>query len=397
MRAQRVNSALIRRINTARVFHAVRENADISQRRIVQLTGLDAATVSTIVAQLEAEDVLQRLPAAQPSARARQPGRPEAALRIAPQSGWFVGAVLEVDAISLVLAGLDGGAQATLAVASGREPEAAIDGLRQGVDTLLAAQRVPLSAVRGIGICVPGLVDRTGSLVLAPNLGWRDLPVAEVLQARFPVPVHVGNDTKAAARAEYLFGACRGLADFVYIHGHSGIGGALHVQGRVYQGIDGLAGEIGHMKIVPDGRRCACGGLGCLEAYVSEPAILRALAAEGCELADAAAAADRARAGDARVLAVLREAGARLGVGLANLINIMNPQRVVLGGNLATLAEHLLPAARRSLAANVLPAMGRHAELLVSALGAGAVPMGGVALALEAFQPLYPEMPLTHA
>ncbi len=189
-----------------------------------------------------------------------------------------------------------------------------------------------------------------------------------LLRGLFPVPVYLENDTKAAALAEHLFGACRDVGDFVLVHGGSGIGGALYLQGALYHGT-GLAGELGHMKMVPGGRPCGCGGHGCLEAYISDQAIRAQLAASGCALPDVEAVA-QAAASDPAVRRVVAAAGGMLGVAIANLTNLLNPRRIVLAGTLAELSAYLLPAVRAALAENALVAMGEDVTILVSELGA---------------------------
>ena len=379
----RLNSAAIRRVNTARVFHALRENPGSSQRALATLTGLDAATVSSIVTRLEVEGIFQR---AAPQ-RSGHAGRPESRLTISQDAGLLIGAGLEPDGISLIAASLDGARRTRVDLPGTMDPATAVATLQHGVTELLVRCAMPVERLRGIGIGVPGLLDARGHLVLAPNLGWRDLPLTSMLRAAFMAPVQIDNDAKAAALAERIFGAVRGVADFIFVYGNAGIGGGLYLGGRLYRGCDGLAGELGHMKLVPDGALCGCGGRGCLEAYVSERAISARLRDAGHDLPDAALVAAAAASGDPVVLAVLEDAGRYLGMALANIVNMINPRAVVLGGNLATLAAYLVPSVRQVLAVNGLPVMLEDAEVLVSPLGAEAVPMGGVALALELFQP----------
>jgi predicted NBD/HSP70 family sugar kinase len=379
----RLNSAAIRRLNTARIFHALRERPSSSQRALAGLTGLDAATVSAIVARLESDGVVAR----SAPLRSGHAGRPESRLGIDPAAGLLVGAAIEPDMISLVAMGLDGGRRARLDLPGSTDPRVALARLRRGVAEIAdgAAGAGPLV---GLGIGVPGLLDAAGHLVLAPNLGWRDVALVALLRAAFAVPVRVDNDAKAAALAERVFGVARGMRDFVFIYGNAGIGGGLHLGGRLYRGGDGLAGELGHMKVVPGGRPCSCGGRGCLEAYVSERAIEARLREAGRDLAGAEAIAAAAAGGDSVTRAVLEDAGGHLGLAIANIVNALNPRAVVLGGNLAVLAAPLLGAARRALAANGLPVTLDPARVLVSPFGTDAVPMGGAALALDAFQPM---------
>lgn len=384
MATARINSALIRRINTGLVFHALREHPGSTQRRLATLTRLDAATVSTIVGQLAADGLIRRA-THRPRGRA---GRPERTLDIAPDAGWLIGVELDTEVIRLLAAGLDGEPRVRLEIAGSLDVETTLTRLQQGVTALLGECGATWNGVHGIGIGLPGLIDNAGKLVLAPNLKWRDPAIPVRLGKLFPVPVQVDNDTKLASRAEHLFGACRGIGDFIVVYGHSGIGGSLYLGGEIYRGISGLAGEFGHMKVVPGGRACGCGGRGCLEAYVSEWAIRTQLAEAGCRLPDMAAVARAAEAGDPIVAHVLAEAGAQLGMGLANLINTMNPRRIVLGGNLAVLGRHLLPAARRTLGLHALEALSTRAEIVISSFGQDAVPLGGVALAMAHMLPL---------
>jgi predicted NBD/HSP70 family sugar kinase len=378
----RVNSALIRRINTARVFHALREHPGVGQRPLTQLTQLDGATVSTILQQLEAEGLVTRtaLP------RDGRAGRPESLLRINSDAGWLVGVELDSARIRFAAAGMDGVVRERLDMPGSARADHAVRRLKQGVARLLEQCHAAPDRLRGIGIGIPVLIDDAGRLVLAPNLRWRDPAIPARLRALFPAPVQVENVPRAAAWAEHLFGVCRGIDDFVLVHGQSGIGGGLYLRGELYGGTGGLAGELGHMKIVPGGRRCGCGGFGCLEAYVSDRAIRARLAEQGLGFADMAQVA--AAAGDPAVLAVVREAGQHLGLGLANLVNLANPRQIVLGGNLVPLARHLLPPAQAALAANALGALRRQSEIIVSRLGEDAVLMGGVAMAMEALLPL---------
>ena len=380
IRYARLNSALIRRVNTVKLFHALREHPGISQRRLGALAEVDAATVSIIVAQLEAAGIVQRSHAR----RSGRAGRPATALAIAAAGGVLVGVSVEPDVIRLLATGLDGSRRAMIEVAGSVAIDAAIAALEAGLALLIEGLAADGGAIRGIGVCLPGLVDPTGRLVFAPNLGWRDVAFGERL-ARLRLPVRVDNDSKAAALAEHLFGVCRGVRDFVYVNGHSGIGGGLHMSGELYRGPSGLAGELGHMKIVPEGRPCGCGGRGCFEAYASERAIRAELAAAGCHLPTLAAISAAAAAGDEVVCRVLDEAGRHLGRALANVINILSPCRVVLAGVLAELAPHLLPATRAALERDVLAAIWRQSELVVSTLGQDAVAMGGIALAMQDF------------
>lgn len=374
------NSAAIRRLNVVRVFHAVRETPGMSQRDLALRTGLDKATVSAVVGQL----VLEGLVARTGAASAGRVGRPETGLAIAPEAGLLVGARLEPRRIRVVTATLAGTVVERVEIPGSRVVDEALVRLRDGIATALAASGAD-RPVRGVGIGIPGLMDRAGRLALAPNLGWKDAPMRALLEDALQAPVFVDNDAKAAALAEGLFGACREVQDFVYLAGHSGIGGGLVLGGRLFRGVSGFAGEIGHITVVPDGRPCGCGKRGCLETYVSEPAILADAAARGRRCEDVTQIVALADAGDAVVQGLLDEVGELLGGAIAQMVTLLNPSLVVLGGTLTLVAPHILPAMERALDRHAMGPLRERVRLLVSQFGPDAVPIGGIALALEGF------------
>lgn len=381
MTRTKVNSALVRRINTGRLFHIIRQNPGISQQKLSRDSNIDPATISIIITNLESAKIVRRATDA-PTGRA---GRPTIALNIDARAGFLAGIGIEPDAIRIALATIDGARCADLIVPGSMDPDIACRAAATGIASVLREVKVRRPALLGVGIALPGLVSLDGRVVFAPNLGWRDLDFAGMLARHLKCPIRLENDVKAAAIAEHLFGASRDITDFVYVMGRSGIGGGLYIMGEVYRGPHGLAGEIGHMKLVPGGRRCGCGALGCFEAYASERAILAELAARGHGARDVDSILAAWRDGDSVVHAVLAEAGSYLGLGLANLINIVSPRRIVLGGCFAQLAACLMPVTLVSLRANALAAIMRDVEIVVSAMGEHAAPMGGIALALQQF------------
>jgi predicted NBD/HSP70 family sugar kinase len=385
----KVNPALVRRWNVARVFHALRDADVASHGELVAATGLDPATVTAVLRQLRADGwvrVADREPPSEPvpgGAPGGRAGRPPVRLVLDDAAGVLVGARLEPGTVRLVATTLGGRPRAAWQGAAATDPAGAVRSLEDGVDALLAEIDAPRTAVRALGVGVPALVARDGRVVFGPNLGWRDVPLRAELALRWSVPVVVDNDTKAAALAERLFGAARGARDFVLVAGHSGIGGAVHLDGRLVRGSGGFAGELGHVTVEPGGRPCACGDRGCLEAYLAEHAIEAQLRERGVAVRGYEGAAARAAAGDEVALAVLDEVGGRLGRALADVVDLLDPERIVLAGSLALVAPHLMAAVERALAA---PALARHrgrCRVVVSPLGPDAVPMGGAALAMD--------------
>lgn len=377
----RINSNLIRRINAVRVFHNIRTDPGLSPQALSNVTGIDLATISIIVAALEADGIVRR----EIAARTGRSGRPTSNLFINADAGVLAGISFETDKIQIVIATLAGERLGALQITGSVESDRAVAAAKSGLLALLKQVGVKRKSLVGVGVGVPGLVALDGMLVLAPNLGWHDFDLAQILSAGIGVPVQVENDIKAAAMAEHLFGGSKDVADFVYIAGRSGIGGGLYLGGGLYRGPRGLAGEIGHMKLVPFGRPCACGAFGCFEAYVSERAIITRLAELGLHFTSADGVQAAAASGNAAVRGVLDDVGVHLGLGLASLANLLTPQRIVLGGSLASLASFLLPASKITYESNALAVIRRNVEIVTSPLGEFAIPMGGIALALQHF------------
>jgi glucokinase len=216
--------------------------------------------------------------------------------------------------------------------------------ITDAVKTLMARCRVI-----AVGIGAAGFVERTQQRVMfAPHLSWRDEPLAERLRQRLGLPVLVENDANAALWAEHRFGAARDARDVAMITLGTGIGGALLIGGKVYRGRNGMAGEFGHMQVVPNGRPCECGGTGCWEQYCSGKALAR-YASEADSPLSGPALTEAARSGDAVALGAYSQIGRWLGTGVANVVAALDPELVVIGGGVSSAGELLLEPARRTL------------------------------------------------
>ncbi len=272
---------------------------------------------------------------------------------------------------------------------------AVVERVSECVNDALAAAAVPHSAVAGLGVGVPGMVDsRTGLVRVAPNLHWKDLPFGRLLQRRLRIPVIVVNDVEAGTLAVQEFGAGRGLRHFVCMFIGTGIGGGLVLHGEQYRGAGGLGGEIGHMTVIPhDGPRCGCGNRGCLEAVASRSAIVRRITREiesGSksivkELCDGNLRRIRSRIlakayrdGDKVVRTVIHDACEYIGIGAANLINTLNPQAVILGGGvIEAMGPVMLPRIRRAAWRHVIGPTEDRVRILDNGLGDDAGILGG--------------------
>ena len=238
--------------------------------------------------------------------------------------------------------------------------------------------------VAAVGIGAAGFVDGAGRRVMfAPHLSWRDEPLADRLQDRLGIGVVLDNDANVALRAEHLYGAARGYDNAVMITLGTGIGGALMIDGRVHRGRGGMAGEFGHMQVVPDGRPCECGRTGCWEQYCSGKALARFARDAGKDL-QGPAIDEAALAGDMVACGAFDSVGGWLGVGLANVIAALDPEVIVIGGGVSAAGELLLAPGRRALAHRLVAAEQRDIpDVVVARLGPLAGVIGAADLARE--------------
>jgi predicted NBD/HSP70 family sugar kinase len=254
-------------------------------------------------------------------------------------------------------------------------------------------ERLPIRRHRGqiigVGVAMAGLVRRADGMVSrAPNLGWEDVPLGERLAAELDldVPVLVANEADLAAVAELRRGAARGADDMLLIWGEVGVGGGIIVDGKPITGVAGYAGEIGHMSVNPAGRRCGCGSTGCWETEIGEGALLRRAGRPedgGSDEVDALLA--HAAAGHAGALGALDELGRWLGIGLANLVNVLNPRVIVLGGLFAQASPYIDRALDRELDRMALRGPRGLVRVAPAGLGIDAPLVGAAELALEPF------------
>ncbi len=265
-------------------------------------------------------------------------------------------------------------------------PPAVVEAIAGTVDVVLRNAGVPQREVTGLCVGAPGPLDpRTGVVYEPPNLaGWHDVPLARMLGERLRMPAHVENDANAAALGEWWIGAGRGIHDLVYLVVGTGIGGGIIIDDVLLQGVSGTAGEVGHMTIDVNGPRCGCGRPGHLEAMAAGPAIARMAAdaiAAGRQSAVLAMAGgdparitaqlvdDAAHQGDALARDVLEQAGYYLGVGVANLLNLINPRRVVIGGGVSKAGDLIFAPIRRTVQTLAFEHPARDADVVPAALG----------------------------
>jgi glucokinase len=278
------------------------------------------------------------------------------------------------------------------------EPNATLMQIADACREVMGEGGMKPGQVLGVGIGLPGIMDSaTGVCFWSPNFPqWKDVPIGATLSAQLGVPAFILNDAKCAALGELLYGAGKGALHMVMITLGTGIGGAFVVDGKVLMGPNGSIGEVGHHTVDPAGRRCGCGNYGCWEAMCARDAIIeravRKLQAGMPSTLRETAGRDgvtpelvsrAAAAGDALALEVLDEIGFYVGVGVANLINMLNPERLVIGGGIAQAGELLLGPVRRTVDSRAVPLQRKTAQIVLAELGDNAGVMGAGALVLD--------------
>ena len=246
--------------------------------------------------------------------------------------------------------------------------------------------------VIAVGVGAPGVIhEQTGVVVKSPNFpDWNDLPLKKNLEGSLKLPVFIENDANAAALGEQWRGAAKDIQSMIFLTLGTGVGGGIVLDGRIWHGADGMAGEIGHMTIVPQGRTCGCGNTGCLEMYASSRGIVMSFkdlaagpGADGRQEITSAKVYQAARQGDQQALRAMQEMGRSLGIGIANLINIFNPEMVVIGGRVKDAWDLFIDAARGEIRKRAFEYPAKRTKIVPSVLGDDAGMVGAAAVAFQ--------------
>ena len=381
----------LRRSNRAVILGELLFRGTSSRQALAAKTRLSAATVGVVISELLDEGLVHEVGSEESNG-----GRPRTILRVAAERAISVGVDLgerglRVEAFDLawrrrseVLVDLNAGTVA---------PDALVDHIASAVRAVVAQAGLPDAWLLGVGVSVPGVVERTDSAeVYASGFGWSGLPLGALLAPAIPGLVVVDNGAKAMGQAELWFGAAKGATDAVVALLGIGVGAAIITDGKLYRGTRSSAGEWGHTPIVVDGDACRCGSRGCLEAYVGESAILRRWEAAAPTAAIGAGRTDtdrlealfRGSPDDPDAAAVTADFARNLGAGLATLINLFNPERIVLAGSVglrvtpAVLAEVRAAAERYALRQPF-----ESVEIVQGSLGDDAVALGAATLVVD--------------
>ncbi|MDH6109262.1 putative NBD/HSP70 family sugar kinase [Kitasatospora sp. MAP12-15] len=385
-----------RRANLSMVLRLLRDEGPRSRARIAEDTGLPKATVSHLIAELLDGGLVREGEAERDRSAV---GRPGQAVDVDGSGVHGLGAELNVDYISLLALNLRGEVtfeRRTPLDVRALGPETALDAVAQLAAEGMAAVRGAGGRIVGITLATPGAVDMDAGVVkYASNIGWREVPALAGLHERLgpdTPQLHLENDAKLGALAEYVSASADNVRDLVYVTGQTGVGVGIIAGGQLLRGTGGYAGEVGHLRLVPSDEPCACGRRGCWETMVGREALLR-YAADPADLVRdptidlgrrLAELRNRAHAGDSRTLEALSRIADHLAPGLALLADILNPRLLVLGGHFAYFGEHLIDAVTAQVHQQVMAPDAGGSEIVLSRLGLASTAQGGALLALDA-------------
>ncbi|WP_405826748.1 ROK family transcriptional regulator [Streptomyces sp. NBC_01390] len=382
----------IRTANRYEVLRQIIAQSPTSRQELAAATGLSLATVATLVGELIELRMLTEV-GFEDSAG----GRPRGLVAVNETGGALIGVDIAETYVRVELfdLGLNVLARAAEHMRPGESrPEQVVGHVTTAVGSVVAQAGIEGARVLGVGVSVPGQVDRvTGIAEYAPNWDWHDVPLLDLLTEHIAYPLYLDNPLRACAVAELWFGAVRGHGNAVVVNLGTGVGAGLVIGGAVHRGVSNSAGEWGHTTLVLDGRPCHCGNHGCVETYVGAPGIMLnleeldpggALLRPDDQTATVDALARGVAAGDPVAVKVVRDMARYLGASISDLVNLLNPEIVVLSSWVAaTLGEPLVTEVREAVARHALKRPLAATEIVLSPIPGDPVCLGAATFALE--------------
>ncbi len=370
----------LRRANRSNALRTLRLSGPLTQAELARATGLSHASVSNIVRELTSSGVAR-------TCEGWRNGRRVAEVTLEPSTGLVGGIDFGNRHVRAALADFTHTVRTETyrTLPYGHEAASSVREAAAMFETLVAEAGAELAAVQVLGVGLPGPTDRDSRRTISSTIlpAWAGFDVASAFEDGLGIRTAVDNDANLGALAEGLWGVGRGFTDFAYVKVSTGIGAGLVLTGRLYRGIDGSAGEIGHTTIEEDGPLCRCGNRGCLETFAAAPALLDLLRKSyGPELTIADVLRLSAE-GDVGCRRVITDAGRHIGVALANLCNLLGPQLIIVGGELAAAGDVLLSPIRESIARRTVAVPAGAPRITTGAFSQRAGVLGALALALQ--------------
>ncbi len=374
------DQAFVKKVNQKLLLNEILKNSPISRAKLSEMTGLNKSTVSSQVNTLMKENLVFEIGQGQSSG-----GRRPVMLVFNKKAGYSVGIDVGVDYINGILTDLEG----TIVLDQHHHlecnsPEITKDILIEMIHHFIANMPQSPYGLIGIGICVPGLIDKNQKIVFAPNSNWRDIDLKSFIQKKFNMPVFIENEANAGAYGEKVFGAAKNHDNMIYASIGTGIGIGVIINNDLYRGVGGFSGEMGHMTIDFNGPKCSCGNRGCWELYASEKALIKSLKTKEKKVSTQDII-DLAHLNDIGTLHALQNFGFYLGIGLTNILNTFNPQAIILRNSIIESHPMVLHSIKSEVSSRVYSHLDNSYELLPSFLGKNAPALGMSSIVIDHF------------
>jgi predicted NBD/HSP70 family sugar kinase len=387
----------LRELNSRRVFDVLREKGTASRAEIARATGLSRSTVSSIVSELLKGSLVEEGAEGTGVAHGEQGGRPPVLLSLKSSAGLALGVDFGHTHLRVAISDLSHEvlAETREELDVDQSAEEGLAGATKLVNQVLEDAGADRDRVLGVGMGLPGPINQAartvGSTAILP--GWVGVDAAKELSRRLELPVQVENDANLGALAEFVWGSGQGHSELVYIKLSSGVGAGLLLGGRLYQGAGGTAGEIGHTVVQEGGAICRCGNRGCLETVASARAIAGMLSESRGEEISTTRLLELSANGDSAAARLIEEAGREIGIAVANLCNLINPDRVIVGGDLSGAGKLITEPILESIRRFAIRSAADQVTVVPGVLGERAELLGALALVLHGSDRFFSPLP----
>lgn len=387
---------LMKEINRRLILDTIRRMGCLSRADLAKETQLNPSTITRITANLIEEGFIQEVGYAD-----SQGGRKPILLNLVADAVHIIGINVETTTVIGVVSNLIGEVlYKTVSPIESTSKDGILATIYQVIEQLLADAKNGQHPIIGIGLAMHGLVDCDNGIALyPPAFGWKNLPLGALIEEKFQIPVQLENNARAMALGEWWFGAGKDLTSFIALKVGHGIGSGIFLNGEIFRGIDFVAGEIGHTTVLVEGPLCDCGNYGCLEALASTKALVKRAQRSLKEGIDSqiltlAGSPDQvepehiftaAEQQDPLALQLLKDMGRYLGIALANLTNLLNPTKILLGGDILPGLDYILPTLKETVHSRAMEIPAERLIIQPIELGTNAVSIGAVTLILESF------------
>lgn len=380
------NQHVVKRENKSLILETIKSRFPISRADIANLTGLNKGTVSSLVNDLIEEKLIYESGTGKSSG-----GRRPVMLLFNRLAGYSIGIDLGVNYLLGVLTDLEGNICYEERIKfNNLSFEELMEKLFNTVNLLISSAPPSAYGIIGIGIGVPGTVNKNGEVLLAPNLGWKKVHLKKILEDRYDLPVIVENEANTGAYGEKKFGVGKKFSNIIYVSVGIGIGVGLILNGKLYKGNNGFSGEMGHMTININGDKCRCGNIGCWELYASEKALIKnaesigikTVTDEELSLESLVALAEKE---DGNTIKLFKQIGDYIGIGINNIINTFNPEQIIIGNRMASAQQWLSKSLKARIINQAMDFHQKDLKLNFSELTTHSSALGAAAFSIEYF------------